>query len=65
MTEQLLTPQDAARKLAISRATFYRIRTRLLANGVQYVVVGGIVKYRQSSLDRLIADAAEQKKPLV
>jgi predicted DNA-binding transcriptional regulator AlpA len=64
MTEQLLTPIDTAKKLAISRTTFYKLRYRLIANGLQYVVLGGIVKYRQSSLDRLIADAAEQKKPI-
>ena len=64
MTEQLLTPQDAAKKLAISRRTFYRLRCRLLANGVQYVVINGIVKYLESSIDKLIADCAEQKKPL-
>jgi hypothetical protein len=64
MTEQLLTPMDAARKLAIGRTTFYKLRHRLIANGMEYVVIGGIVKYRQSSLDKLIAVAAEQKKPL-
>jgi hypothetical protein len=65
MTEQLLTPRDAARKLAIGRSTFYQLRQRLIANGMEYVVIGGIVKYRQSSIDKLIADAAERKKPIV
>jgi predicted DNA-binding transcriptional regulator AlpA len=64
MTEQLLPPTDVARKLAISRTTFYRLRHRLLANGLQHVVIGGIVKYLESSIDRLIIDAAEQRKPL-
>jgi predicted DNA-binding transcriptional regulator AlpA len=64
MTEQLLTPIQTAGKLAIGRSTFYRLRQRLIANGMEYVVIGGIVKYRQSSIDKLIADCAEQKKPL-
>lgn len=64
MTEQLLTPNDVAKKLAISRATFYRLRHRMLDKGLEYVVVGGIVKYLQSSLDILIVEAARQKKPL-
>jgi predicted DNA-binding transcriptional regulator AlpA len=65
MSEQLLTQTDVTQRLHISKTTFYRMRYRLAAHGLQHVILGGMIRYRQSSLDRLIADAAEKRKPLV
>jgi predicted DNA-binding transcriptional regulator AlpA len=65
MSEQLLTPTDVTKKLKISRAKFYRIRGQLIANGVKTVIIGGNVKYLESSLDRLILKCAEEDKPMV
>jgi hypothetical protein len=57
--EQLLTPIEVARKLSISRSKFYRIRGRLIANGVKWVIVDRNIKYLESSIDTLIRKAAE------
>ena len=59
MSEQLLTPTDVARKLRVSRATFYRMRGGLIAKGVKTILVGSHVRYLESSLDVLIRQAAE------
>ena len=64
MSEQLLTQTDVTRKLHISKTTFYRMRYRLAKLGLQHVILGGMIRYRQASLDRLIADAAQHRKPL-
>lgn len=64
MAEQLLSPTDVYKKLRISRAKFYRIRAKLIANGLQVVKIEGSIKYRQSSLDRMIARAAETERDL-
>jgi predicted DNA-binding transcriptional regulator AlpA len=65
MSEQLLTQTDVTQRLNISKTTFYRMRYRLAKLGLEHVILGGMIRYRQASLDRLIADAAEQRKPLV
>jgi hypothetical protein len=65
MSEQLLTQTDVTRKLNISKTTFYRLRHRLAALGLEHVILGGMIRYRQASLDRLIADAAQYRKPIV
>ena len=65
MSENLLSPTNAARKLGVSRMTFYRIRAKLLAKGVKTVTVGNHVKYLESSLDALIRLAAETERPLI
>lgn len=44
MNEQLLTPIQAARKLGISRAKFYVLRTSLTARGMKRVTVGSHIK---------------------
>ena len=64
MAEQLLTPTDVMRKLRISRAKFYRIRAKLLAQGMRTVVIGGSVKYVESSIDKMILRAVEKEVPL-
>ncbi len=65
MAEQLMTPMDVARKLRISRATFYRFRGKLIAAGLKMIVVGEYKKYLESSLDRLIQKSAEEGRPLI
>jgi hypothetical protein len=64
MSEQLLTPIQAARKLGISRAKFYVLRASLIARGMKRVTVGSHIKYLESSLEKLIQRAAENGKPL-
>ena len=61
MSERLLTPTDVKDKLRISRSKFYRIRGRLIANGMQTVKIDGSVKYLESSIDRMIRDAAAKE----
>ncbi len=65
MAEQLLTPTDVARKLRISRAKFYAIRSRLMARGMKKIVIDGCTKFTESSIDALIQRAAEREEPLV
>ncbi len=59
MAEQLLTTKQVAAKLAVNVRTFYRHRARLVAKGLQPVGFAKHPKYRESSLDRLIKQAAE------
>jgi len=65
MGEQLLTPTDVKNKLRISRSKFYRLRAKLIANGVKTVRIDGSVKYLESSIDDLILRCASEGKPLV
>ena len=65
MSEQLLTQTDVTQRLHISKTTFYRMRHRLTKFGLEHVILGGMIRYRQASLDRLIADAAQHRKPIV
>jgi len=64
MSEQLLTPTDVTKKLRISRATFYRIRGKLIANGVKTTIVRGYTKYLESSIDALIRKCVETGAPM-
>ncbi len=59
MSEQLLTAKEVATRLGICYRTFNEYRPRLVAKGLQEVVVGRSRKFRQESLDRLIRRAAE------
>jgi predicted DNA-binding transcriptional regulator AlpA len=65
MSEQLLTPTDVKNKLRISRSKFYRLRAKLIANGVKTVRIDGSVKYLESSIDDLILRCASEGRPLV
>ena len=65
MSEQLLTPTDVKNKLRISRSKFYRLRAKLICNGMQTVKIGGAVKYLESSIDAMILRAASEGGPLV
>lgn len=57
--ERLLTRSEVAGRLGIRPRTFSRHKARLVAEGLQPVKVGLHDKFRESSLDRLIRDAAE------
>ena len=59
MPERLLYAYQVADRLGISARQFCRLRFRLRAKGLQAVRVGEATKYRESSLDGLIARAAE------
>lgn len=54
MAEQLLTANQVAKRLGISRRTFYRRRLELLRRGLQERIVGPSTRYREVTLDRLI-----------
>ncbi|MBW8036663.1 MAG: hypothetical protein FVQ79_13825 [Planctomycetes bacterium] len=64
MGEQLLRPTEVHKKLRISRSKFYRIRARLIANGMKTIRIDGSVKYLESSIDAMIRKAAETEVPL-
>lgn len=59
MPEKLLTRKQVAERLGISPMTFSRHRARLIAKGLQQVDFGQYPKYRESSLYKLIKNAAE------
>ena len=63
-SEKLLRPVEVAKKIGVSKATFYRIRAKLIARGVKTVVVGSSTKYLESSVDSLILKSANSEKPL-
>ena len=63
-TEQLLTATDAARKLGISRTTFYKIIASLKAKGVKTVKIRSVDRYVESTIDEVIRKAAETKRSL-
>ena len=65
MGEQLLTPTDVTKKLRISRVKFYRIRARLISNGMQTVAIDGSAKYLESSIDAMILRSAQEGRGLV
>ena len=59
MSERLLTAKEVATRLGICYRSFNSYRPRLVAKGLQEVVIGRSRKFRQESLDRLIQKAAE------
>jgi len=66
MPERLLTPKEVADRLGVSERLFRYRRSSLIANGLQVVGVTGrcgrqIARYREASLDRLIARAAHSE----
>lgn len=63
-TEQLLTATDAARKLGISRTTFYKILAPLKAKGVKTVKIRSLDRYVESTIDEVIRKASETERPL-
>ena len=65
MAKQLLTTKQTAQRLGISMATFYRIRSKLLAKGLKTTTIGSGTKYLESSLDKMIDRAINADRPLV
>ena len=62
--EQLLTLNELLAKLRIGRSTFYENQAALKANGLQEVLMGKGRRFREASVDRIIARAAERGEPL-
>ncbi|MGH2272455.1 hypothetical protein ACQ9LF_11695 [Anaerohalosphaeraceae bacterium U12dextr] len=62
--ESLIGRYEVASRLGISYRSFVKLKARLIANGLQEVVVGHSKRYREVSVDRLIANAAEKGTPL-
>jgi len=62
--ERLLTPEQVAEQLGISRSQFYRLKPALIAKGMRTVVVGRRRKFIESSLDRVIQTASEKEMAL-
>ena len=55
MPQQLLTPQDAAKRLAVSEKTLQRWRR--VRTGPPWIVVGGrSIRYSPNDLDAFIAE---------
>ena len=55
----LLTIDQAAAYLTISKATLYTWRTRRVGFGPRAVKVGGCLRYRRSDLDAWVAEHLE------
>jgi len=51
MNDPLMTPDEAARYLAISKATLITWRSRRPGHGPRGVKIGGLLRYRMSDLD--------------
>ena len=64
MTENLISYKSAAQKLGISVRSLHRYRASLIAKGLQCVRAGQRVLFRESSIDRVIANAAERDEAL-
>lgn len=63
MSETLLTQDDLCERLGVSRYSLYRMLPGLKADGLQEVRLSGrfskpIVRYRATSLDKVIERAA-------
>lgn len=59
MPEQLLTQKETAARLNITPRYFRRIRTKLIARGLQVRYLGTKILCRESSVDKLIAARSE------
>ena len=64
MAKQLLTTRQAAQRLGISLASFYRMRSTLIAKGLKHTKVGNGTRYLESSLDKLIDRAINADRPI-
>ena len=59
MSEQLLKTKDVANRLSVPLSTFYRLRAKLIAQGLKRVKVGKSTRYLESSLDKVILKMVE------
>jgi predicted DNA-binding protein (UPF0251 family) len=64
MSEQLLTVEQTAGRLGVSRRTFYNRLPNLRAKGLQVVKFGKRSMFREKSLNNLICRAAETENSL-
>ena len=64
MAKQLLTTRQTAQRLGISLASFYRMRSALIAKGLKCTKVGNGTRYLESSLDKLIDRAINADRPI-
>ena len=62
---RFITNTQAADQLEVSRATFYRMRPKLIARGLKCIKIGGTVRYLESSLEKVIDAALKNDSPLV
>jgi excisionase family DNA binding protein len=63
--EQLITANEVAARLAISKRTLERKLASLQAGGLQTVRIGRNVRFRESSVNKLIRRAAERGSNLL
>ena len=59
MARRFITTTQAAQRLEVSRATFYRMRPKLIARGLKRIKIGGYSRYLESSLEKVITKAME------
>jgi predicted site-specific integrase-resolvase len=66
MAEKLVTLRQVCQSLSISRATFYKIRAGLIADGLEEVLVASVkgLRFRESSVNKLIINATKSGKPI-
>jgi len=62
-TKPLLTIDEAADYLAITKATLYTWRSRRIGYGPPAVKVGGCLRFRRSDLDAWITAHTEEPEP--
>ena len=62
--ERLISRFEAAESLGLSYRSFVKIKPLLIANGLQEVIVVNSKKYREASINRVIARVAEKGIPL-
>lgn len=68
--ERLLSAKESASRLGISQAMFYRMLAKLRASGLKQVLLPSqrgnkpLKRYSASSLEAMIARAAEREAPI-
>ena len=60
MAKRFMTTTQAAARLEVSRATFYRMRPKLIARGLKRIKIGGYTRYLESSLEKVIDKAISE-----
>jgi sugar-specific transcriptional regulator TrmB len=64
MPEQLLSMNEIAERLKVSRRTLYTVLPDLRAKGLQMIRAGKSQKFTESSFEKMIKRAAEKEEPL-
>jgi hypothetical protein len=65
MRDRLLDQHATASQLALSKRSLIRFRAKLIARGLELVMVGDKVTFTESSINRLIRSSAENCEPLL